>query len=64
VAAGGVAGSLVVDRLTQNSLLTDNYRYGYLWLGASYLLIFGAWVLVYFEWKKLGGDKHYVPPES
>jgi len=64
VAAGGVLGILVVDWLTKDSMLTDNYRYGYLWLGATYLLIFGAWVLAYYEWKKLGAEKSYVPPES
>ena len=64
VAAGGILGSLVVDWMTQKSMLTDNYRYGYLWTGGMYLLIFGAWVLVYVEWKKLGGDKGYVAPEG
>jgi len=64
VAAGGMLGALLVDWLTQGSMLTDNYRYGYLWLGSSYLLIFAAWVLVYREWKKLGGDQNYKPPED
>lgn len=64
LAAGGTLGAIVVDWLTQGSMLTDNYRYGYLWLGISYLFIFLAWILVYREWKKLGGDTRYVAPES
>jgi len=61
---GGMLGSKLVDLLTRSSMLTDNYRYGFLWSGAIHLLTFGAWVLVYREWKKLGGDEHYVAPES
>jgi len=60
---GGLAGSLFLDWLTQKSLLTDNYRYGYLWLGAGFVLGTLALSAVYYQWKKLGGDKGYVPPE-
>jgi hypothetical protein len=63
VAAGGVVGALAMDWMTDTNRLTDNFRYGFLWLGVSYFLIFAAWLLVHREWKKLGGEK-YLAPES
>ena len=63
-AAGGILGALFLDWLTQKSLLTDNYRYGYLWISAGSVLSALALLALYRQWKKLGGDEHYVPPEA
>jgi len=59
----GVLGSLFLDWLTQKSLLTDNFRYGYLWMSGGFVLSTLALLALYREWKRLGGDEHYVPPE-
>jgi WD40 repeat protein len=61
---GSVFGAgLLMDMLTHNGSLTDNYRYGYLWTASFYVLAAACLVVVYVYWKRLGGDKTYVPPE-
>ncbi|MFH1022990.1 MAG: MFS transporter [Planctomycetota bacterium] len=59
----GLPGALFVDWLTVNTLLTDNYRYVYLWKGLFGLANLYCLFLLYRCWKKMGGEK-YVAPET
>lgn len=60
----GPIGAVFMDYVTQKTLLTDNFRYGFLWQGFGFTLYALALMLIYWQWKKLGGDKGYVAPES
>ncbi|MFH0937988.1 MAG: MFS transporter [Planctomycetota bacterium] len=58
----GFLGAIFLDWLTDKSLNTDNFRYGYLFTGVTSTLSVLSLLGVYYYWKKLGGDK-YVAPE-
>ncbi len=38
-------------------------RYLFLWFAAFCFVGFISMIWLYFDWKRLGGDEHYVPPE-
>lgn len=63
-AFAGILGALLMDHMTTGSYDTDNYRYGYLYKFAANTVSFLFLLGVYFYWKKLGGEKRYVAPES
>jgi WD40 repeat protein len=63
IVAAGTPCAWLLDRLTDNTLLIDNFRYGFLFQGLSGVLSLAAMVMVYRHWKKLGGPK-YVAPET
>ena len=60
----GYAGAAFMDYVTDNTLLTDNFRYAFLWSGVGFVLYQVTLLAIYREWKKLGGDTGYVPPGS
>ena len=59
----GYGGAAFMDYVTQNTLLTDNFRYAFLWTGVGFILYQVTLLAIYREWKKLGGDEGYVAPE-
>lgn len=60
----GLIGAVFMDWVTQKTMLTDNFRYGALWMGTGFVIYaFTIWG-IYRHWLKLGGDKNYRPPES
>lgn len=61
--ASGIGGALFMDWVTNFSLDTDAFRYGMLWVSGGTLLNAIALWIVFWHWKKLGGQK-YVPPEN
>lgn len=60
----GYTGAAFMDYVTENTLLTDNFRYSFLWSGVGFVLYQITLLAIYREWKKLGGDTGYVPPGS
>jgi MFS family permease len=60
----GYAGAAFMDYVTDNTLLTDNFRYAFLWSGVGFVIYQVTLLAIYWEWKKLGGDAGYVPPGS
>ncbi len=63
-AFAGILGALLMDRMTAGSYDTDNYRYGFLYKFAANTISFLFLLGVYLYWKKMGGEKGYVAPES
>ena len=59
----GMPLALFMDMLTESSLNTGNFRYAYILDGAAFFMYAVALWVVFYYWKKLGGDK-YVPPEA
>ena len=62
-AIAGLLGAMLMDQLTRNSLDTDNFRYGFLFQGAAGVLTLVTLIVIYRQWKQLGGNK-YVAPEA
>jgi WD40 repeat protein len=62
-AVAGVSGAVYMDWLTTSALDTDNYRWGFIFQASAHALSLLAMVVVYQQWKKLGGD-NYVAPEA
>ncbi len=60
----GYVGAAFMDYVTENTLLTDSFRYSFLWSGVGFVLYQGTLLAIYWEWKKLGGDAGYIPPGS
>jgi WD40 repeat protein len=60
----GYSGAAFMDYVTDNTLLTDNFRYAFLWMGVGFVLYQAMLLAIYWEWKKLGGDAGYAPPGS
>ncbi len=60
----GYIGAAFMDYVTDNTLLTDNFRYAFLWSGAGFVIYQATLLAIYWEWKKLGGDAGYLPPGS
>jgi WD40 repeat protein len=60
----GYVGAAFMDYVTDNTLLTDNFRYAFLWSGVGFVLYQVTLLAIYWEWKKLGGDAGYIPPGS
>lgn len=60
----GYGGAAFMDYVTENTLLTDNFRYAFLWGGVGFVLYQITLLAIYWEWKKLGGDNGYVAPEA
>lgn len=63
-AIAGILGAILMDVMTRNALLTDNFRYGFLFQGVAGVLTFLALLLLHREWRRLGGTAGYVPPET
>ena len=62
-AIAGIGGAILMDYLTDKSMDTDAFRYGFLFQFSASALSLMALFGVYYQWKKLGGDK-YVAPEA
>jgi len=43
--------------------VVKNYRYIFLWSGFFALLGLCVAIAVFYHWRRLGGDKNYIPPE-
>ena len=41
-----------------------DYRYLFIFCGICTTLTFIMLIVLYFQWKKLGGDTHYTPPDT
>jgi maltose/moltooligosaccharide transporter len=60
---GGVFAGIFLDTLKRVFPGSDYYyRFVPVWNVFFMLLALGAMVLVYREWKRLGGDRNYLPP--
>lgn len=57
----GLGGAVFLDWLTRKTLLTENFRYGSLWMGFGFALQALVFWLIYREWKRLGGDGYKAP---
>ena len=57
----GLLGAVFLDWLTRKTLLTENFRYGALWMGFGFILQAGIFYLIYREWKRLGGNAYQAP---
>jgi WD40 repeat protein len=62
-AVAGPLGAILMDYLTTRSLDTDYFRYGYLFSFIATSISFLLLLVVYYQWKKLGGE-NYVAPEA
>jgi len=56
---GVVAAPILAGHLIE---VVKDYRVIFLWTGVAVILGAVANVILYVQWKRLGGDKHYVPP--
>jgi hypothetical protein len=56
-----IVGAWFMDLVTRSTLLVENFRYAFLWVGAGFVLQFIIYVLLYREWKKLGGINYRAP---
>lgn len=60
----GLIGATFMDWVTSKTLLTDNFRFGWIWMGIGYAGYAVLLWVIYREWQKLGGDKGYKAPEA
>jgi WD40 repeat protein len=60
----GLVGAVLMDALTRKTLLTENFRYAWLWWGTGFALQAFVFWLIYREWNRLGGIKAYKAPGS
>jgi MFS family permease len=44
--------------------MVRDYRYVFIFCGVCTTLAFVSLVMLYFQWKKMGGDRGYVPPDT
>lgn len=60
----GLVGALLMDALTSKTLLTENFRYAFVWMGVGFALQAFVFWLIFREWQRLGGIKGYKAPGS
>jgi predicted MFS family arabinose efflux permease len=62
MAAGVISGAWLEWMKARETVELFHYRYLPAWSAVCILIALGFFVLLYREWKRLGGDQHYTAP--